>query len=190
MRGHKEGEIEMKKLFGVLLALVLSCSMVTAFAEAAAETESEFQRVLLKKGSLIIKEFIDYGEVEGMVFQTACLTDVETGEKFYALRIETSYYNSKYDNGIAVGVMDADEIDDAIATLEYVKEHITEMKDYSEIVYEATSGMQVGAFHSDISSPSNQVFIKVSSDSTKFFDVSKIDTLIKAFQGVQATFSE
>lgn len=175
----------MKKIIGIILAVILVFGGMSAFAETVNDNESEFERVLLKKGSLIIKEFIDYGTVEGMDFQSACIIDVETGEKLYALRIEASYWNSKYDYGTTVGVLDADEIDGAIATLEYVKNHIHELKDYSEVIYTAASGMQVGAYRSD---EGNKVFIKISSDSTKFYNVNVINNLIKAFKGVQATF--
>lgn len=175
----------MKRFFAILVAIVLSCSWAVAFADTESEQESEFQRVLLKKGTVIIKEFIEYGEVKGMTFQTACVIDGETGEKFYALRIECFYYNSKYDYGTTVGIMDADEIDGAITTLEYIKQYIAEMKDYSEVIYEATTGMQVGAYHA---AEEDRVFIKVSSDKTVYLDVSDIDALIEGFRGVQATF--
>lgn len=185
----------MKKLFAWVLVLSLLLSGVSVLAEAAetveeqdtSSSESEFERVLLKKGSLIIKEFIDYGKVEDMTFQSASILDVETGEKVYALRITTSYYSSKYDYGDAVGVMDADEIDGAISTLEYIKAHVKELKDYSEIEYTASSGMEVGAYHS---STSSKVYIKVNNKATNFYDLNKIDTLITAFKGVKKTFGE
>ncbi len=177
----------MKKLIALLLAVVLACALVPAFSEAveevASQEESQFERVLLKKGTLILKEFITYGKVKDMTFQTACLTDVETGSKYYALRITTSYYNSKYDYGEAVGVMDADEIDGAIQTLEYIKAHISELKDYTEVVYRASSGMEVGAYHSNTS---EKIYIKLSSKATNFYDLSDIDTIIKGFKGVQS----
>ena len=193
----------MKKLFTLLVVLVLSCSMITAFAETVVETESEFERVLLKKGSLIVKEFTDCclfekdeyfdysrsGEIFGftntMEFQTASLIDVENGTKVYALRITTGYYASKYDYGEAVGVMDADEIDGAIKTLRYIQQNISKMNDYSEVVYKASSGMEVGAYRN---STESQIFVKVNSNATKFYSVDKIDSLIEAFEKVRATF--
>ena len=196
----------MKRFFSVLLVLVLSCSIVTAFAETATETESEFQRVLLKKGSLIVKEFTDcclfeedsyftnysrtsdtFGRTDTLQFQTASILDVETGVKIYALRITTGYYSSKYSYGEAVGVMDADEVDGAIQTLKYIKQNIAKLNDYSEVVYQASSGMQVGAYHS---SSDEQIFIKVNSDATKFYSVDKIDNLIEAFKKVNETFGD
>lgn len=198
----------MKKLLGWLLILMLAFSLVTAMAEDVEEgqetqeetTSSEFEQVLLKKGTLLKKEFIDcclfqeddwytdnsmkaYSDTLNL--QSACLTDIETGNKFYALRITGYYYNSQYDNGEAVGVMDADEIDGAISTLEYIKDHIDELIDYSEIEYTANSGMSIGAYHSD---SDEKLFIKINSKATKFYDISAIDELIAAFTQVKDTF--
>ena len=141
----------MKKLVAILMILIMSFTMLSAFAETVTEPESEFEKVLLKKGTLIVKEFIDcgvfekdkyfdygssdemFGFTKTLKFQTASILDVETGTKVYALRITTGYYNSKYAYGEAVGVMDADEIDGAIQTLKYIKQNIGKLKDYSEV---------------------------------------------------------
>ncbi len=193
----------MKKLFALLLMLVLAFSAIPIFAEETVEEESgsKFEQVLLKKGSLIVKEVIDcgyfkkdsyfdygsstelFGFTDTLAFQTASILDVETGIKVYALRITTGYYASKYSYGEAVGVMDADEIDGAIKTLQYIKQNIGSLKDYSEVIYTASSGMQVGAYHS---SDGSKLFVKVNSNATKFYNTSEIDNLIAAFEGVKA----
>ncbi len=186
----------MKKLILTLFILVVAISLAgcapvekkdVAESVENAETESQFERVLLKKGSLILKEFIDYGKVEDIELQSACLTDLETGSKYYALRATTSYYNSKYDYGDAVGILDSAEIDGAISTLEYIKAHVKELKDYSEVVYKANSGMEIGAYHS---SNKNQLYIKLDSNATEFYSVYSIDKFITAFKGVKAMFGE
>ena len=201
----------MKRILVLLLTLALCCSAFSVFAEEAEQTPveteptSKFEQVLLKKGSLIVKEFIDcgyfekdeyidysttselFGFTDTLKFQKASLLDVETGAKVFALRITTGYYASKYNYGEAVGVMDADEIDGAIQTLQYVKQHIGELKDYSEVIYTASSGMAVGAYHS---SSGSKIFVKVNSNATKFYDVGKIDSLIESFNTVKATLAE
>ena len=199
----------MKKLFALLMVLILSCSMMTTFTAFAAEvvdTESEFERVLLKKGSLIVKEFTDcclfeeddyfsnydpsddwFGFTDTLQFQSASILDVETGVKIYALRVTTGYYASQYSYGEAVGVMDADEIDGAINTLRYIQQNISKMNDYSEVVYKTSSGMEVGAYRS---SDGSKIYVKVDSNATKFYSVDKIDSLIEAFETVSATFGK
>lgn len=126
-----------------------------------------------------------FGLTDTLKFQTASILDVETGIKLYALRITTGYYSSKYSYGEAVGVMDADEIDGAIQTLKYNQQNINSLKDYSEVVYKASSGMEVGAYHS---STGNRIYVKVNSNAAKFYTVDKIDSLIAAFEQVSATF--
>lgn len=195
----------MKKFLAWFMVFVLTCSMTAVFAKAADETESEFERVLLEKGSLIVKEFTDcclfeedeyysyshsnemFGLTDTLQFQTASILDVETGIKIYALRITTGYHTSKYSYGEAVGVMDADEIDGAIKTLRYIQQNISKMNDYSEVVYKASSGMEVGAYHS---SKKSQIYVKVNSDATQFYSVDKIDSLIECFEKVSATLGK
>lgn len=177
----------MKKFLALLLIFVLACSVATSFAEETTASESKFETVLLKKGSLLLKEWIDCCQVRpsrspfSMTFQRARVIDIETGEKFYALRLEYVYSNSS-----AIGVMDADEIDGAIATLEYIKNHIYELKDYSEVIYTASSGVEVGGYHTDAL---NEVFIKLNSNDIFRFDMQSIDELINAFKGVRVTFA-
>lgn len=178
----------MKKFLAMLLVLVLVCSVATSFAEETSASESKFETVLLKKGSLLLKEWVDYCEIVPsydiypMIFQTARVVDIETGEEFYALRIEHSdSYRTVF------GVMDADEIDGAITTLEYVKKHIYELKDYSEVTYTASSGVKVGGYHTGVL---NKAFIQINSNETCRFDVQSIDELINAFKGVKATFAQ
>lgn len=192
----------MKKWIALVLVLVVACSALPILAEGTNEEESgsKFEQILLKKGTLIVKEFIDcgffkkdeyfdyshtsqlFGITNTLGFQTASLLDVETGKKVYALRITTGYYTSQYNYGEAVGVMDADEIVGAIQTLQYIKAKINTMKDYSEVVYTASSGMQVGAYHS---SDGSKLFVKVNSQATKYYDISDIDSLIASFKEVK-----
>lgn len=194
----------MRKILSFIIALLLLASAFPGFAEETVEnTEgdgSKFEQVMLKKGTLIVKEFTECGYFEKdeyilespsselfaftdtLKFQVATLLDVETGAKVYALRITTGYWRSQYDYGEAIGVMDADEIDGAIHTLQYIKQHINELKDYSEIVYNASSGMTIGAY---CSSSGNKLFVKVNSKATKFYEVDTIDSLISLFEEAQ-----
>ena len=104
----------MKKTIALLLSLIL---MVGSFAiatdEEAGAAESQFETIQLKKGTSIIKEFINrssiltalsidsekskdgysnYSKGSGNVtLQRATITDLETGKKYYALRIVHDY---------------------------------------------------------------------------------------------------
>lgn len=175
----------------LVLVLVLLPKGTTspAHAEKTAEeeTDSQFEQVQLKKGSLIVKEIIDYaqlkkednyGFVNTLEFQTASVLDVETGIKVYGLRIVTRYYESGYDQGKAVGVMDADEIDGAIQTLQYIKQNISNLKDYSEIVYKTRSDVEIGAYYSNPS----KVYVRINSKVIKTYEKEDIDELISVLE--------
>ena len=180
----------MKKCIAVLFALFLAITFISVFAEEATDTsensESLFEQALLKKGTLVVKNFITRStintEFRTITLQTATITDVETGIKYYALRMEHPYYNSQYDSGTSIGVLDMDEIDGAITTLEYISDHISEMTDYTEITYKATSGLEIGAYKN---SSEEYLYIKFSSRDTEFIKVSDISSVISALRSAK-----
>lgn len=187
----------MKKLLAFALVLmIVAMSLVGAFAE---EEESRFEKALIQKGSLIMKEFTDCTSFEtelsnmnsgnfnfDICIQTAVLTDLETNEKYYALRLVTTDYRGG-DFVETVGVLDADEIDEVITTLEYIKEHKDEMKDYSEIVYTAASGLVIGAYKS---SENAGLTVKINATSTTNVELNKLEGVIKAFQNAKEKLEE
>lgn len=195
----------MKKLIALLLVTILVFSATSVLAENAEASESRFEQVMLKKGSLIIKEFKDCGIfnkdkyityntaadlfafTEALKLQSASVIDVETGVKVYALRISTGYYLNDYNKGEAIGIMDADEVDGAIQTLKYIKANLHTLDVYSEIVYTASSGMEVGAYHSE---SGDYLYVRVNSNAVKFYKLNMIDELIRCFEAVSATFNQ
>lgn len=175
----------MRKILSFIIALLLLSSAFPGFAEETVEnTEgvgSKFEQVMLKKGTLIVKEYTDFGSLEAgtwaLKFQTASILDVETGTKVYALRLTGQHIKDE-----DVGIMGSDEIDGAIQTLQYIKQHSGEMKDYSEIVYTTSSGMTIGAY---CASYGKKLFVKVTpyaTECTYDFTVRNIDSLISLFE--------
>ena len=174
----------MKKLLSLVLALGILFSITATCSLAEDNTESEFNRILLTKGSLIIKEFIDFKEIgdTGVVLQIATLTNPAENTKYKALSLEWSYYNSKYDYGDGVGVLYADEVASVISTLEFIKNNLSSMKDYTEIIYETNGGLEIGAYKS---SSSSSLYLSNSSNQTDFLDVSTISTFISVLKEAQ-----
>lgn len=155
----------MKKFLSILLLLTLLLTLTgcynggetdvaqsaeAAIPAAAEEEDSKFNTFLLKKGSLITKEFIDHemlmlGESDFYLYevllQIATLTDVETNDVYKALRME-HYLHNGHDFVTNVIVLDADEVDSLITALEYMQAAVAEkaLKDYTEIVYTSRSG--------------------------------------------------
>lgn len=185
----------MKKLIALVLFVVLVLSLGT-FAIAEEESQyTQFEKVLLTKGSLIKKEFITissflaklgstsrYDEIES---QAAIITEMTSSTKYYALRLEHSYYNSKYDSGTSVEILDLEEIDSVIATLNCFKDEFAgEVVDYTEYVYTSTSGLTIGAYHS---SSGNKLFIKFSSSDKVYMEFDRLDDWIAFFEEAKTT---
>ncbi len=178
-----------KAVVSLLLVAMLLCTCVSVYAESEDQSESEFERVLLSRGSLISKVFISQGSISTIAadlynvrVQAATINDLETNTAYYAARFEHNYYLSQYNSGTSVGVLDYNEIADAITTLEYIKAHQQEMVDYSEIVYTATSGLRIGAYKDGRNS---YLFIWFSANDTAYIELSSIDEVIERLRSVQ-----
>lgn len=180
----------MKKVIAILT--ICLAAMSVSFAEEEKEkTSSEFEKVLLQKGTMISKEFKSFDSlkvVSGMngsiSTEIATLTDVPTGAKVYALRISHYYYNSKFDSGEAVGVLDAKELASVVSSFKYIKKYFAEETDkskYVETAYTSNSGMSLGAYHSK-GGKEYKVFIKINYKDTIYVDYDKLDEIIEFFE--------
>lgn len=158
-------------------------------APVAAPMEgSRFENFLLKKGSLITKEFIDQKKLildpeapnlTEVMLQTATLTDQETGEVYKALRIKFEAINGR-DFVNTVIVLDADEADSLIAALKHMNKALTAgtLKDYSEIVYTSHSGASIGICYNG----SGNMFFENSDGINNFYATASIPELIGALE--------
>ncbi len=187
----------MKKLIALLLAMLMAfVAIPRALGEAAEdaaeeeatvqESESKVEQIMLKKGSAIIKQFITCKEVDvgstTVTFQTAEITDVETGVKYYGIRVQYGYYASKYDSGTATALIDSEEIDSIISTLEYVKEHKSEFVNYTEVNYTANGGFSIGAYKN---SSETGIFLKASGKQ-RLIKISYLNDIINGLKEAQS----
>lgn len=136
----------MKKVLFMLV--VLFC--LSANAQEKKEEESSKSKTveLLKKdGVLLKKDFYDIGKVAGVTFQNIVITDISTGQKTGALRIETSYYSS-IGTDTYIGTLDYDELAGCIKSLSYIKDNIitTMPENYVECEYKTKDGVSLGAY--------------------------------------------
>ena len=172
----------MKKL---LTILILACTIgFSVFAQDKnVETDkSQVEQVMLKKGSLILKEFIPFKTESEITGEILKVTDVTNGSSLYGLRLTHFYYNSKYDSGESTGLLDAKEIDSVIATLEYVSKTLptfTNETPYTEIVYKSNSGITIGAYHSD---GKQKIFLKFNYKDTVYISASSLDSFTNFFK--------
>jgi len=179
----------MKKIILVVFILLLTASMIpVTFAEEGSGTQ--FESVLLKKGSITVQETIDVTEdnftdysayiagVESVRFQATIGTDVATNQKVYAMIMKTRGQGKDF-----AAILDLDEVDDAITTLKYIKDHAPEMENYTEIRYKTSGGFTVVGYHTVKGSCG--AYIIFESQLRKYYDLKQIDTLIDAMQSVK-----
>lgn len=172
----------MKRIISILLLVTLFSVYAFATAEDVQQetvSSSQFETLLMKKGSLLIKTFIASGRlplskddsIYGALVEAATLTDVETGAKQQALKIS----HITRTGSSSAGVLDSSEIEDALATLQYIKEHIDEQERYTEIVYTASSGLVIGAYKSS----ETKLFIEYNSSDIAHYEISEIDEIVQ-----------
>lgn len=165
------------KKFLTIVALVLLCK--TGFSQETTKIDS-YKTMSLQKGSLIVKDFIDIGNFNTVKGEIAILTNVTSGVKVYALRVSKEYQNSKYDNGVAIGVYDEKEIDSAITALKYMMKKVNEenSSSYSEVIYKNNSESEFGYFVRD---GNFRGFFTVNEKGTQYFEIREFNDLLKFF---------
>lgn len=179
----------MKKII-FLFVIALSAFCVVAQDKAVETDKSKVEQVMLKKGSLILKEFIPYSKVVDITGEILKVTDVTNGEAIYGLRLTHVYYNSKYDNGESTGLLDAKEIESVISTLEYIKTKMQTFNastPYTEIVYKSNSGITIGAYHAD---GKQKLFVKFDSKDSSHIDLNQLPLFIDFFKNAKTKMSE
>lgn len=136
----------MRKICFLLIAIF--CLSVNAQEKKQEDvSKSKTVELLQKDGVLLKKDFYDIGKVGGASFQNIVITDVSTGQKTGALRIETSYYSS-IGTDTYIGTLDYDELAGCIKSLTYIKDNIitTIPENYVECEYKTKDGVSLGAY--------------------------------------------
>lgn len=137
----------MKKVLLVLAVMLLAISANAQTDKQEEASKSEIVKLLQKDGVLLRKDFYDIGKVKDVTFQNIIITDISTGEKTGALRLETSYYSS-LGTDTYIGTLDFDELEGCIKSLTYIKDNIiTSLPEtYTECEYKTKDGVSIGAF--------------------------------------------
>lgn len=136
----------MKKV--VFILITLFCLSANAQEKKQEEaSKSKTVELLSKDGVLLKKDFYDIGKVAGVTFQNIVITDISTGTKTGALRIETSYYSS-LGTDTYIGTLDYDELAGCIKSMTYIKDNVitTTPANYVECEYKTKDGVSLGAY--------------------------------------------
>ena len=123
----------MKRILAAALAALLTLSLFPALAE---ETPADAELVNVQAGSLTRTEITDYADVLTdrrlpIHFQIEKVIDLRNGASWRFARLQ--YVKSeKYKYSCR---LDAEEVESAIETLRYIKEHLLSLPNYSEVGY-------------------------------------------------------
>lgn len=162
-----------------MTCLFFTCLIMQTFSQQS--TSTQFEQVLLQKGTLITKEFVPFGKFNKISGEIAVLTNITDNIKTYALRLSATYYKSQYDNGETNGVFDAKEVESSINALDYMIKKYKETKNdapYTEVIYRGNGEPEFGFY---INGSEKKMYLKVSSKSTSFYDISQLEILRQFF---------
>jgi hypothetical protein len=142
----------MKKVILILIIIApfySACSQTVKPDTDPKEQKSKAELFSNKSGSLIQKQFMDVGFLGGCLIQIAQFTDLIGGETTKAVRFEYAY-SGTYSSDTKIGMLDIDEVDALIKSLNIIKDKIipTTPKAYTEIQYRSRGGFQAGCFYS------------------------------------------
>lgn len=138
----------MKKILFMMAVVFLAITANAQTNKQEESSKSETVQLLQKDGVLLRKDFYDIGKVGGVTFQNIIITDMSTGEKTGALRLETYYYSSSLGTDTYIGTLDYDELEGCIKSLTYIKDNvITSLPEtYTECEYKTKDGVSLGAY--------------------------------------------
>lgn len=137
----------MRRFLFMMVALFLVLSVNAQSNKQEESSKSEVVKLLQKDGILLRKDFYDIGKVAGVTFQNVIITDISTGKKTGALRLET-YYSSSLGVDTYIGTLDFDELEGCIKSLIYINDNvITSLPEtYTECEYKTKDGVSLGAY--------------------------------------------
>ncbi|MFX1707013.1 hypothetical protein SAMN05660461_6161 [Chitinophaga ginsengisegetis] len=142
----------MKKVIFILIIIAPfypACSQTAKPDTDLKEQKSKAELFSNKSGSLIQKQFMDIGSLRGCLIQVAQFTDLIGGETTKAVRFEYAY-SGAYSSDTKIGLLDMDEVDALIKSLNIIKDKImpTTPEVYTEIEYKSRGGLEAGCFYS------------------------------------------
>jgi hypothetical protein len=123
---------------------------MSAIGQTTAEKpQSKIEQFSARSGALMEKRFIDVGTVGGVKVQTFILTDLVSASTISGVRFEYYAYAS-YGGDNKIAVLDSDEIDGLIKSINVLKSSVfpSTRDSYSEVVYSSRDGFQAGAYFS------------------------------------------
>jgi len=174
----------MKKYLILLLLMTFALAINAQEQKKENVSKSETVQLMGREGILTRRDFYDIGYIGKVSFKTMVITDITTGEKTGALRLE-AYQILTTNSPTFIGILDYDEISGCIKSLEYIKNNLlnTKPNNYTEFNFRTKDDVLIGALYST-DQEKWTLYIQTRdyiSDSFRAIKTKEIDTLISLF---------
>jgi hypothetical protein len=125
--------------------LILFASVVYSQSQTAPKSKAEqFSEM---EGTLVQKVFVDIGKFNKVDFQVLYYTDLVNGKSISAMRLSLNY-QSQYTSDEKVAVLDRDEVDSLMKSVNYLITNATRRTatSYEEMLYTSRAGFKLGCY--------------------------------------------
>jgi|CXWL01.1.fsa_nt_gi hypothetical protein len=173
----------MKKLIPLFLLSFVTVASGQVVRPTPEKEQSQLESLAAKSGVVHERQYIDVGEVKGIKVQIYRITDLVSKFSVSGVRFEATV-RSSYSSDQKIAVLDADEIDAVIKTIEVLKANIfpTARESYTEVEYRSRGGFEAGAYFSDGKWTGFVKLEKYDSKSIVFMKPEDLDSLLTLLQ--------
>jgi hypothetical protein len=169
----------MKKLLPLILVSFVAAASAQVVRPTPEKEQSQLESLAAKSGVVHERQYIDIGEIKGVKVQVYRVTDLVSKSSVSGVRFETTV-RSSYSSDAKIAVLDADEVDAVIKTIDVLKASIfpTTRESYTEVEYRSRGGFEAGAYFSDAKWSAFVKLEKYDSKSIVFMKPEDLDALL------------
>jgi hypothetical protein len=171
-----------------ILILLLICINIYAYSQDDEKSKiSKLESFAELSGTLIKKEFIDIVKLKNLTVQLYNVTDLNKNIYIKGIKLSTTSYNRISGSTEHSSVLDADEIDGLIKSIEFSISVLNERPlSYTEYIYKSRDGLKFALFSNDKGewTPVMQLN-KYKSDSYIIFKTEELKPLAEIFKAAK-----
>lgn len=140
----------MKVFLPIFLLLFSAITFGQVVKPTPEREQSKLEAFSARSGTVIERQFIDIGDVRGVKIQVYKVMDLVSKTNISGLRFEYTV-RSSYSTDDKIAVLDSDEVDGLIKTIDMLKATVfpSTRDSYTEVEYRSRGGFEAGAYYSD-----------------------------------------
>jgi hypothetical protein len=175
----------MKRTGLFMLSLLIFSTVIGQLKESPKSKTDIFSE---KAGTLIQTETVPIASIKKLSVKVVHLTDLISGNKIAAVKLETTYSNS-LGSDTKVGTIDQDEIADVLKSLIVIQDKLNGQPTIStDLIYTTRGGVEIGCFTGDDKKLTWNLYLKVEKydgNSYVFLDKDQVRPLVEALQAAK-----